>query len=211
MTIKEGIYDIREALHSYNVDSEVSNRHIYFLMVSARRKVIREHINRKPGEWRDQMTQTIVYDLEKVTQSYTDVLLGEMVRTTNPVPNAIGWDVFKNYEIRPIDRISREIEVIDKTRAVEVGYANKGFIYAFKDDDNYFYFLSKDTPVLIEKVVITSILEDPKDAEEITGEEVEDFYLPTNMWAQVKSIVLSQFRQAPNLDTVNEGLDTQQA
>jgi len=210
MTIKEGIYDIREAFNSYSNDSELSNRHIYFLMKTARRKVVREHIERKPGEWRDQMTQTIVFDLEETSLDYLGTL-GSIKRTTLQVPPAIGWDIFKPYLVRPIDRLSEEIELLSKERIVEIQYANKGFIYGFIDDDRYLYLIKPNSAVLLTKVAITSILEDPMDAELITGEEVEDFYLPGNMWLRVKEMVLAQLRSNPVLDTVNDGKDIQKA
>jgi hypothetical protein len=202
MTIKEGIYDIREAYHSHSADSELINRHIYFLMVAARRRVIREHIGRKPGEWRDQMTQSLIHQLEDITIGATHYL-----RSLTEVPLAIGEDIFKKYEIRPLGLVQKEIQLLHSAEATYAEVAPKGLLYATIKNDRRLYILNN---LLIKSVEITSILEDPKDAEIVTDAEVTDFYLPTNMWLRVKALVMQNLQQGISLDTLDDNKDSQQ-
>jgi len=213
MTIKEGIYDIRETLKSFNQDSEISNRHIYFLMNINRRKVIRQHIQKNPGEYRDQLTQTLDCALETVDISRFPISLPvetNIRRTVDVIPDIIGQQVYKDMEVRPIERLQYEIEMVHKTRATEIAYAPKGFVYGFMDDDRHIYLLGQDIAhEFLERIVVTAILEDPKDAESINGSEITEYYLPAHLWVNVKQMVLNSIQLGVPMDTLNDDTDEQ--
>ncbi len=217
MTIKEGIYDIREAINAYNIDSEVSNRHIYFLMNTFRRQIVRQHVQRNPGEHRDQLTQTLYYALENVDNSrFPENFLTEFTvrRTSANIPNIIGQQIFKEIEVRNLERLEMEIEVIHKSRAAEIAYAPKGFIYAYLDDDRRLYLVSTDSlHIMMEQITVTAILENPSDIEDINNmtTELEDYPLPSQMWARVRELVLQSISQkfAVPLDILNDNIDEQ--
>lgn len=214
MTIKEGIYDIRETLKSYNIDSEISNRHIYYLMNMYRRQIIRQHIQRNPGEWRDQLTQTMFFSMWSIDSSrFPSNITTDMTitKTVLPVPAVVGQDIFKSLEVRPVDRLSFEIEMIPKSRAVEVQYAPKGFVYGYIDDDRFLFLLGRDSlHKFMGQITVTAILEDPKDAESLDSTlEVTEYYLPANLWVNVKSQVLKNIDFNIPIDTLNNDKDNQ--
>jgi len=217
MTIKEGIYDIRESLNVYNIDSEVSNRHIFFLMNTYRRQIVRQHIQKNPGEYRDQLTQTLYYTLEDVDNSrFPDKLAAGITvrRTSMEIPNIIGQQIFKDIVVRPLERLEQEIEVIHKERAAEISYAPTGFIYAYMDDDRRLYLVSKNSlHKFMSQLTVTAVLENPTDIEAINTltTELENYPLPANLWASVRALVLENIARKFNItiDTLNDKTDEQ--
>jgi len=217
MTIKEGIYDIRESLNSYNIDSEMSNRQIFFLMNTYRRQIVRQFIQKHPGEHRDQLTQTLYYALENVDSSrFPDKITTEfnIRRTAKDIPNIIGQQIYKEIEVRPINRLEQEIEVMHKDRMSEVQFAPFGFIYAYIDDDRRLYLFSRESlHKFMGQLTVTAILENPEDIvviNELTT-DLEDYPLPAQLWVGVKAFVLQDIGRKFGIviDTLNDKADEQ--
>ena len=219
MTIKEGIYDIRESLNAYSIDEEISNRHIYYLMNTYRRQVIRQHIKRNPGEFRDQLTQTLYYTIENVNESrFPEFFTTDYIvrRTSKKIPLIVGEQIYKDIVVRPLTRLSQEIEVINKARAHEIQYAPKGFIYAYVDDDRYLYVIGPvdNLSNFLDKITVTAILEDPKDIEDINSltADLVEYPLTGNLWTQVRALVLQNLapKLSVSIDTINNNNDDSQ-
>jgi len=191
------IYEVREAIRAYSNDAKTTNEYILHVIDVTRAKYIRQHQTRNIGEDKVGFTQTLFLDLERVDKSYTPIapyLINEnILRTVKALPRIIGKSILKNIEVRPIDRISTEIEFMDKARAMFISGAEPGFIYSFLDDDMHLYFVGKDNlHEFLQRAAVTAILEVPTDivaTNELT-EELEDYPLPEHLWSLMKPEVL---------------------
>lgn len=215
MTIKEGIYDIRETINVLNIDSNISNRHIIFLMNTYRAIIVRQFITNNPGEYRDQLTQTLYMELELVDRSqYPDTYLSgvTMLRTVKALPNIIGQQMYKEIEVRTIDRLGTEVEISHKERLVHVNHAPTGFIYGYKDTDGKIYLISNSILYkTLDKITVTCILEDPEKIQDIHDLDTDlDIYpITSHLWGTIKEMVIQQLLKEKSipLDTVNNNLD----
>jgi len=189
------IYDIKEALRVYNKDAKLTNAYILHLVNTTRAKYIRQHQRRNPGEEKSAFTQTLLLDMELVDRSYLPSLPIDVsiLRTKKVLPPLVGKNVLKNTEVRPIDRISQEIEFFDKTRAI-YGCSNQ-FIMSFIDDDNRIYLVNKSDNLhkLISKIAATVILFEPDaitNINELT-EELIEYPITADMWSLMKPEILA--------------------
>lgn len=201
------IYDIKEAIRAYNKDAKITESYIVQLINTTRAEYIRQDQRRNPGEDKVNYTQTMLLDLELVDQSYISTLpVGtEILRTVKVLPQLVGKEVLKNVEVRPIDRITQEIEYMDKTRAI---YGSvHGFIFAFLDDDHRIYFVNSYSNVhkLMSKVAVTAILHEPDRITDINDETetLTEYPITSSLWAKVKMKVLEDV-----LNTMNIAVDT---
>jgi len=190
MLVDKLIYDVKERLRAQSADAVIVNARILHLIDVLRAKYIRQHQQRNPGETKVEYTQTMFFDLERVDRSYlpaTVKIEKEVLRTVKALPRLVGRHFYKNIEIRPVDRISQEIEEVDKTRAIYApSVAPPNFIFAFRDDDQYLYFIGDDTIHLtLKRVAVTAILEVPTEIVAINNLTVElsDYPLPEHMWS----------------------------
>lgn len=191
------VYEVREVIKAYSNDAKTTNEYILHVIDVTRAKYIRQHQKRNLGEDKVGFTQTLFLDLERVDKSYTPItpyLIEEnILRTVKILPRIIGKSILKNIEIRPINRISTEIEFMDKARAMFITGAEAGFIYSFLDDDMHLYFIGKDNMhEFLKRVAVTAILEVPTDivaTNELTT-ELEDYPLPEHMWSLMKPEIL---------------------
>lgn len=198
MTFKEVIYDIRESLNSYNIDSEITDRYIAFSIRNARSLVLRQHMANNPGEYRNQLTQTVYMDVEQVSYSQYPAMIPldtYLLATTQVLPNIVGEQMYKEIEVRSVERLGSEIEMLDKIRAVQFKYAPNGFIYGWRENDGKLYFVSTNLQYLnLKQVVVTAIFEDPEAAYLLNdgNGEIEEYPITANLWINVKEMVIQQ-------------------
>jgi hypothetical protein len=217
MTLKEAIYDIREGLKILNIDSDMTDRQIQFLMRIYRSIVIRQHIINNPGEHRDMLTQTLYMPLELVpdnrfpeysTSGFT------VLRTTDKLPNIVGQQMYKEYEVRLDSLLGSEIEMVHKSRAANFLYAPVSFIYGFRDDNEYIYVVSKNTQYKnLTRLTVTAILEEPEDELKVHKDivELERYPITTNLWGNVKDMVIQYVirEMSVPVDLLNDKRDEQ--
>lgn len=219
MTPKEGVYDIRESLKLLSIDSDKTDRHIMFLMNVYRALVIRQQISNKPGEYRNQLTQTLYMRTELVDKTrfpqYATTGI-DIVATVKVLPSTIGEQLYKDIEINPVNLLGPEIEVIHKSRAKEINFSPKGFVYAFREDDGKIYFLSPHlTSLNLAEVAVTVILEDPESILTVHDsiEELETYPITANLWINVKQMVMEHIAREMSvpIDLINNAKDEQEA
>lgn len=199
------IYEVKEAVRALSNDAKVTNALILHHIDVLRAKYIRQHQKRNPGEDKVSYTQTLFFDTELVDRSYlpaTVSLSMNILRISSALPRIIGRGIFKNIEIRPIDRIHQEIEFMPKDRAMFISGANDGFIYSFLDDDLRLYFIGKDKiHQYLKRVAVTVILEVPTEIETINSlsTELTDYPLSESMWALMRDEVIQSVLQASKI------------
>jgi hypothetical protein len=196
MTYKEVIYDIRESIKALNIDSDLTDRQIAFLVRIFRAAVVRQFITNNPGENREMLTQTMFMELEIVSRSRLPQfasLAYTLLATKKVLPNVIGPTMYKNMEIRPIDILGYEVELIPKSRATEIIYAPKNFIYSFRDDDGKLYLIGTDSQYKnMTSINVTAIYENPEEIQNIYGlyTDIDIYPITANLWVNVKQMVL---------------------
>lgn len=219
MTFKECIYDIREGLKLLSVDSDTTDRQIAFLMRNYRATVIRQFITNNPGEYRDMLTQSLYMETELVDTSRFPLYgtLGYTILATKlALPNIIGQQMYKEIEVRSLDIVGAEIEIIGKIRATEVRYAPSNFVYGYREGDGKLYFVSRNSQHKgITQVVVTAILEDPEDELVIhnsSGDLVE-YPITNHLWVIIKDMVIDHIIKGLTvpIDLINNKRDEQLA
>lgn len=218
MTLNECLYDIRESLKLLNIDSDKTDRHIIFLMNTYRSLVIRQQVSNKPGEFRNQLTQTLYMQLELVDKTrfpqYATTGV-DILSTVKVLPSTIGEQLYKDIEINPVNLLGPEIEVISKSRAKEINFAPKGFVYAFREDDGKIKFLSPHlTSLNLSEVAVTVILEDPESILTIHDsiEDLDIYPITANLWINVKQMVMEHIAREMSVptDLINNAKDDQE-
>lgn len=217
MTFKEAIYDIREALKLLSIDSDFTDRRIIFLMNMYRSTIIRQFITNYPGESRHMFTQSLYMELELIDESrFPDkYLTGFTVLSSKlTLPKTVGYQMYKDLEIRTVGITGTEVEVVNKTRATQVKYAPKGFIYAFVDNDDKLYFVSSNTQYKnLSQVIVTCILEDPQQESVINNTDLELTTYPVslNTWETIKGMVVAEIARTMGVpvDVLNNKRDEQ--
>jgi hypothetical protein len=217
MTLKEAIYDVRESMKALSIDSDLTNRQITFLMRLFRSMVIRQFIVNNPGENRDMLTQTLYMELELVDRSRfpDNKALGfTLLSTKKAIPNVISPQMYKDLEVRTIDRLGDEIEVVGKNRAIEIQYAPKGFIYGYREDDGKLYLISNDTRYkTLTLVTVTAILEDPEDLLFVHDSiaDLDVYPITSALWIAVKELILKHISNEMMIpiDTIKDNRDAQ--
>ena len=219
MTLKEGIYDIRENLKLLNIDSDTTDRHIVFLMNLFRAVIIRQFFTNNPGEHRDMLTQTLYMELELVDKSrfpLYDTIDSTLLATKLALPNIIGQQLYKEIEVRTIERIGAEVEILHKDRVSEVLYAPKNFIYGFREDDGKLY-LFGNSPMYknLTQITVTAVLEDPESILTIhsSNDDLDIYPITSHLWVTVKGMVVEHISKEMSVpkDLVNDNRDEQEA
>ena len=217
MTFKESVYDIREAINALNIDSDFTDRHIIFLMNQYRAVVIRQHITNNPGEYRNQLMQTLFMELELVDSSqfpeFYKVNL-TVLATKKVIPNIIGQQMYKEIEVRTIERLGTEVEISHKERLSNVLYAPLGFIFGYRDVDGKLYLTSRSVlHKSLTKITVSDIFEDPEVILDIHGlsTDLEVYPISFNLWVTVKEMVVQHLLKELSIPTdtvVNNSDDT---
>lgn len=188
------IYDIREAVRAYSNDAKIASPYILHLIDTVRAKYIRQHQRKNPGESKLGFTQTLLMATELVDRSYIPSIPVDVtvLRTVKALPPIIGKTFLKDVVVRSVDKVSYEIEYMDKVRAVVAGI--KGFIFAYLDDDLHMYFVQKHDSLhkYLQNVAISVILETPEDIVSINEleEDLVEYPLTEAMWTLMKPEVL---------------------
>jgi len=214
MKRSELIADIREVLRSYSIDDEIADRHILFLIRTKRNKYIRQKEINSRGEYRNQLQQSVFLALEITdTSRYPGITTGgKILRTIKSLPNLVGRDAFKQMEIRTVDYLGTEVEILDKARVAYASSAPKGFIYCFREDDGKLYFFSKDpSHFAIEQVVVQCILEDPEEIVSLNSltTPLEIYPITGDLWGIIRPEILSELAMSKGIpiDTLNDKAD----
>jgi len=217
MTYKEGIYDVRESMKMNSIDSDITDRQIAFLMRIYRATVVRQFITNNPGEHRDMLSQSLYMELELVPKnrfpSYSDSSY-TLLSTKLSLPNIIGQQMYKEYEVRIDDMVGVELEMIHKDRIVEVRYAPDNFIYGYREDDGKLKFVGKNKQYKnLTRVVVTAILENPEDELDVNPnmDELVRYPITAHLWATVKDMIMQQIAKEMNvpMDLLNDKRDEQ--
>jgi len=208
------ISDVREILRKHNIDSEIADRHIMFLTRTKRAKYLRQRELREMGEYKDQFTQSIFMDLELTNSSRVSTLAtdGTVLRTVKALPNIVGREIFDHLDVRTVDFTGKEIEVLNKTRVMEVTNAPEGFIYCYKEDDGKLYFFSKTSVHKnLAKVVVQCILEDPEDIIDLNNltTPLSNYPITGELWEVVRIEVIEELLRSSGIpiDTLNNKAD----
>jgi len=188
------IYDVREAVRAYSNDAKITNAYILHLIDTVRAKYIRQQQRKNPGESKLGFTQTLLMATELVDRSYLpSITVGTTIlRTVKALPTLIGKTFLKDVVVRPVDKISVEIEYMDKVRATIASIPN--FIFAYLDDDMHMYFVQKHDSVhkYLQNVAISAILETPEDIVSINNLDTDlvEYPLTEAMWTLMKPELL---------------------
>lgn len=188
------IYEVREAIRAYSNDAKITNAYILHLIDTTRAKYIRQHQRKNPGESKLGFTQTLLMATELVDSSYiSTITVGTTIlRTVKALPTIIGKTFLKDVVVRPVDKISVEIEYMDKVRAILANAPN--FIFAYLDDDMHMYFVQKHDSLYksLQNVAISAILETPEDIVSINELDVDlvEYPLTEAMWTLMKPEIL---------------------
>ena len=213
MKRSELIADVREILREYSIDSEVADRHIMFLTRTKRAKYLRQREVRELGEYRDQFQQRVVMTLELVDSTTGTLPTGyTLLRTVKKLPNIVGREIFKSLDIRTVNIIGQEIEVLNKARFSSVDYTPIGFIYAYKDDDGYIWLKApNDSYKFLTEIQVTTILEDPEEIVSLMNmtTHLEDYPITGELWETIRPEILNELlrsKQTP-IDVLNNNAD----
>lgn len=217
MTLLKGVYDVREALKLLSIDTETTDRHITFLMNLYRSIVIRQFITNNPGEHRDMLTQTLYMELELVDTSrfpqYSTTGF-TFLSTKKVLPNIIGQQMYKEIEVRTLESLGMEVEILAKSRVSEIKYAPTGFIYGFKEDDGKLYIIGKDSIYKsLKSITVTAILEDPEDILDTHNLSTDLLIYPitSHLWGTTKDMVVQHILREMSIpvDIINNNKDEQ--
>jgi len=217
MKFKEIIYDIRESVKALNIDSDLTDRQIAFLIRIFRSLVVRQHITNNPGENRDMLTQTLrmnVVLVDRVRFPNYQVLGTTLLNTEIELPDIIGPMMFKQIDIRSVDILGTEIEFIHKTRAIDILYAPKNFIYCFRENDGKLYLISSNSQYKnLTSVNVTAIFESPEEIHELNGNttDIEEYPIPSHLWLNIKDMVINHIvkEMSVPIDTISNKKDEQ--
>ncbi len=214
MKRSELISDVREILRTHNIDSEIADRHIMFLVRTKRAKYLRQREMREMEEYGDQFKQSVFMSTELVDSSRVSTLLtgGTILRTVNSLPNIVGREILKHMDVRTVDYTGKEIEVLNKERISLVEYAPEGFIYCYKEDDGRIYFKgTDDVHKTLTQVVVQCILEDPEDIVELNGltSQLENYPITGSVWEIVRPEIIQELLRSMSIpiDTLNNDAD----
>jgi len=215
MTYKEVIYGIREGINALSIESDFTDRYILFLINQFRATVVRQHLTNNPGEYRNQLTQTLFLELELVDNSRFPELLNTnytILATTKVLPNIIGQQMYKEIEVRTISRLGEEIEMSHKERLIHFQYAPEGFIFGYRDNDGKIYLISKNIlHKSLSQITVEAIFESPELVSSINGmeAELETYPITFGLWTVVKDMVIQQLARemATPTDTVTDNAD----
>ena len=208
----ELISDVREILRAHNIDSEIADRHILFLVRTKRAKYLRQREMREMEEYGDMFKQSIFMALELVDASrYPGVNLGATVlRTVKALPNIVGREILKHMDIRTVEYTGKEFEVLSKERASNVAKAPPGFIYTYKEDDGRLLFYSPTSNVhkTLQQVVVQVILEDPEDIVDLNDltTPLEDYPITGELWEIIRPEIIQELLMSLgiSIDTLND-------
>jgi hypothetical protein len=217
MTFKEALYDIRESVKALNIDSDLTDRQIAFLMRIFRSLVIRQFITNNPGENREMLTQTLRMELELVDRSRfpSYITTGTTLLSTKiTLPNIVGPMMYKHIDIRPVDIIGTEIEFIHKSRAVDIEFAPVNFIYGFREDDGKIYLVSSNSQYKnLTSVNVTAVFENPEEVHELNGflTDLDVYPITSNLWVNIKEMILQHIVKEMSIpiDTISNKNDEQ--
>jgi len=212
MLIDKLIYDVKESVRAYSNDAVITNARILHLTDVLRAKYIRQHQQKNLGENPYDYTQTLNVVLERVDRSaMPDKLLVEkqVLRSVKELPRMLNRNYFKSVEVKPIDRLSMEIDYMSKQRAVYSMDESESYSCAFIDNDQRLYLTGGGTLFLfIKNVTLTCTLEVPIDiiAFNDMTTEITDYPLPEHIWSLMKPELLELLFKELNIpiDTVSD-------
>lgn len=217
MNIEKIIYDIKESVRAYSNDAVITNARILHLVDVMRAKYIRQHQQRNLGESTFEYTQTLNVQMGRVDRSYLPATMPvdkEILKSVKQLPRLINRYYFRNVEVRPLDRISMEIEYMAKQRAIYASTMADNYSCAFIDDDGYLYITGSDTIHLFLKyVAVTCMLEVPIDIiafNDMTS-EITEYPLSEHLWSLMKMEILELLFKELSIpiDTISENKTTQ--
>lgn len=171
MTQREIIYDIKEKLKFSSDDIDIVDEYIAYLINVKRSFIIKQRFSKFTRNISQEIRQNICIDLEDVDVLDGNKCFGKVLRSKQKLPNFIelgGRSAI--ITIRTEDRTYPHFNPIPIERLPYVGY-NKYLqkqLYVALDADQKLYFKS-DNPqhLLLNKVMITGVFENPELADEL--------------------------------------------
>lgn len=172
-TRNELIYDIKEYFKKYSDDNNMSSRHIMYMYRTKRARNLRQLFSDLKKSFDSSITQSLCVGLEEVNSTLCGDDLGcKVLRSKEPIPKLID---FRNrnslLSVTPTDIMANPFKQIEDSQLPHI--FNRPFsngIYAYKDNDDYIYILSKSKTInFMDCVYIKGIFEDPEALEDYTN------------------------------------------
>lgn len=215
MTWRELVYMINDELKLDSDDSSFNEEHIAFLAGKYRALVLEQKYSGLKKPVSDSNYQTICLDLKK--SEGTNPCDSTYLKSTVKIPSTLGLG---NYKVYSYDYFNGEITYISEDRMKYVGYNKylQNIIYCTKGIDDYLYLKSSNPQFLyLEKVNMSAVFTDPKEAAELQCDEsnktcdyldtefpIEEALVPNLIGMVVKELLGASYRPE---DDVNNAAD----
>lgn len=176
MTLDKLIFDVREAINDYTINSSISNRYIEYLYQIKRAKYLRQDLNNLNRSIDNSLVQSLCIGLEETSVMSCDTELPgyckSLLKTKNSIPKFLELHTKPAIvSVKPIDRLSVPFNftTVDRVPYLD-GSTFKSGIYAFLEPDNNIYLVSKDNEFKnLECITIKGVFEDPIELAKFTN------------------------------------------
>lgn len=206
-TYNEIIYSIREGIRQHTTDSDIDDRQIIFEFNLQRAFWYRREYNKKNVSIDDQIKQTICIDLEESSRSECDCEQNNcfILKTKTKIPKVL--DLRDKPSISKItfnDVLNVPLSFVSYNKFPFVGNGkyNKNHVFATLHPNGYLYLKSSNNNfMMIEKIAVTLVLENPLDAKKFNNCEDntpcfdydQEYPVKSHIIAQVKEEVINKF------------------
>lgn len=221
MTWREIVYMITDELRLISDDSSFNENHIAFLVEKYRAFVLKQKYSDIKKSIPESNYQTICLDLEKVSAISEEPCDGGLyLRSTVKIPSTMK---IGNTRVFPYDYFQGEITYVSRDRMRYVGHNKymQNIIYCTKNHDDYLYFKSSNPQFLyLEKVKMSAIFEDIKEASELECNEtspicelldrefpIEDSLVPLIVELVIKELRAALYMPSDEINNANDNLD----
>lgn len=166
MTLDKLIYDVREALNDYTLDSEISNEYIEYLYAIKRSKYLEQSLSRGNTNIDESVQQTYCDNLEITSPEICGINLSceKILKSKKKIPKLIDLTGKSALiSVKPTNTLKRPFNLIDMNRVPFIeGSPIKNTIHTFRGPDSHLYLYSKNEDFLhLECVQITGVFDDP--------------------------------------------------
>lgn len=201
-------------------DSFFTEDHVIFLLEKYRAFLLKQRYSDIKKQIPESNYQTICLGLMEVPAMAGECECESYLKSINKIPfmMKIGTPL-----VYPLDYYKGNITLVSRDRMRYVGYNKylQNIIYASIGPDNYLYFKSSNPQFLyLERVKMTGIFENPKNAIElqcyIDGENtcnildvefpIEDALIPPLIELVVKELLVAEYRTEDNINNANDDL-----
>lgn len=166
MTLDKLIYDVREALNDYTLDSEISNEYIEYLYAIKRSKYLKQSLSRGNTDIDESVQQSYCDELELTSPEICGINLScdKILKSKKKIPKLLDLTGKSALiSVKPTNTLKQPFSLIPMSRVPLVeGSPIKNTVHAFRGPDHHLYLYSKNKDFLhLECVQITGVFDDP--------------------------------------------------